>query len=211
MFRNEMSLRSYDHQSSSGVSSANSQELVTSDSGHSSGSHQLQSSKSVSAASCSSSGIASADNHPHQPVSEPSPASKHTDSTDPPDVSSNAAIVQQPGPSTDTPPTSPPPEYRPEFSFSEVRLREALARSTRADINSLEPIPGSSGDSGGESLPTPTPVVGGERVTSEERIRQLEEELERERGKVRERDRTIAELEQKLMKYQLDELKGVMD
>ena len=209
MFRNEMSLRSYDHQSSSGVSSANSQELVTSDSGHSSGSHQLQSSKSVSAASCSSSGIASADNHPLQPVSEQSPASKLTDSTDPPDVSSKAPLV--PGPSTDTPPTSPPPEYRPEFSFSEVRLREALARSTRADINSLEPIPGSSGDSGGESLPTPTPVVAGERVTSEERIRQLEEELERERGKVRERDRTIAELEQKLMKYQLDELKGVMD
>ncbi|KAL5256617.1 hypothetical protein ACHWQZ_G011760 [Mnemiopsis leidyi] len=208
MFRNEMSLRSYDHQSSSGVSSANSQELVTSDSGHSSGSHHLHSSKSVSAASCSSSGVASADSHP-QSVSERAPVPTHTSSADPPEVTSGK--LQPPGTSSKTPPTSPPPEYRAEFSFSEVRLREALAKSTRIDVNSLEPIPGSSGDSGGESLPTPTPVLAAERVTPEERIRQLEEELEKERGKVRERDRTIAELEQKLMKYQLDELKGVMD
>jgi hypothetical protein len=47
-------------------------------------------------------------------------------------------------------------------------------------------------------------------VSPDVRVRQLEEELEREREKVRERDRTIAELEQKLMKYQIDELKGVM-
>ena len=93
-----------------------------------------------------------------------------------------------------------------------MRLREALAQSTRADINSLA-SPGSSGEAGSDSLatPTPKPLVAAESLTLEERVKQLEAELERERQKVKERDRTIADLEQKLMKYQIDELKGVMD
>ena len=217
MFRNEMSLRSYDHQSSSGISSANSQDLVTSDSGHSSGSQQLPSSKSVSfaAADNSSSGIVSSDNEPSQAeaVSQNLAASKPTDCSKP-----AQSIVPDPSPDKspsparrDTPPTSPPPEFRAEFSFSEVRLQEALAKSTRADINSLVD-PDSSGDlSGRDSLPTPTPQVITESVSMEDRVRQLETELERERQKIKERDKTIAELEQKLMKYQIDELKGVMD
>lgn len=109
---------------------------------------------------------------------------------------------------------SPPPvsAYRAEFSFSEARLEEVLCKPRNLD------------DSGVENILTPTPEeetpeegtpvqLGSEVLQNnlKERVRRLEQELEAEKQRVRERDLKIAELEHKLLQYQISELKVVMD
>ena len=166
IFHNEMSLRSYNHSSSgassainqsssSGVSSANSTDLVTS-------------SSSAGNVTSSDSNVTSSDSN----VTSQDPA--------------NTAAARCPLDTKDSDLRSPPPVLRSEFSFSEVKCQEAVK-----DGNARSATPPA----------TPTP---------ESRVEQLERLLEQERVKVKERDRQIAELEQKLMKYQLEELKQVM-
>ena len=48
------------------------------------------------------------------------------------------------------------------------------------------------------------------QVSLQERVRQLEEDLASEREQVRDRDVKIADLEQKLLQYQISELKSVL-